>query len=388
MRHVELGSLALFLLGCGREASREGGAHTAPATVANRVGESALTTVTLTADAARRLGIETAPVREGALAGSREVGGELVAVPGRAVMLSAPVAGRVLGSALRAGASVRRGELLARLVPIAPADRDLRAQAEQQVASAQARLDAAEARATRTAQLAQDRAGSVRAHEEAVAERDTARATLVAARARRARLRATPLDSDIALAIRAPADGVVRQVLVANGQSVAGGAPLVEVASLQGLWVRVPLYAGDLAALDPEAPARVRALSGSAREGVSASPVEGPPTADPASATVDRYYAIENDAGAWRPGERVMLTLRLRVSSAARTAPWSSVVFDAYGGAWVYEVVAPQRFMRRRVEVERVDGDRAVLARGPSSGTVVVSVGAAELFGTEFGAGH
>jgi hypothetical protein len=44
-------------------------------------------------------------------------------------------------------------------------------------------------------------------------------------------------------------------------------------------------------------------------------------------------------------------------------------------------------FVRRRVEVVRVADGRAVLSFGPKVGTPVVTGGAAELFGTEFGAG-
>ena len=35
----------------------------------------------------------------------------------------------------------------------------------------------------------------------------------------------------------------------------------------------------------------------------------------------------------------------------------------------------------------RIDGDRAVLTRGPAPGALVVHVGGAELFGLEFGVG-
>ena len=45
-------------------------------------------------------------------------------------------------------------------------------------------------------------------------------------------------------------------------------------------------------------------------------------------------------------------------------------------------------FVRRRVELARVVEDLAVLRRGPPAGTSVVTVGAAELFGTEFGVGY
>jgi multidrug efflux pump subunit AcrA (membrane-fusion protein) len=44
--------------------------------------------------------------------------------------------------------------------------------------------------------------------------------------------------------------------------------------------------------------------------------------------------------------------------------------------------------VRRRVEIGRHAGDRAVIRRGLTAGVKVVTAGAAELFGTEFGAGH
>jgi cobalt-zinc-cadmium efflux system membrane fusion protein len=57
-------------------------------------------------------------------------------------------------------------------------------------------------------------------------------------------------------------------------------------------------------------------------------------------------------------------------------------------GQWVYELTGPGVYVRKRVAVLRVEGDRALLSRGPRAGTTVVAVGAAELYGTEFGAGH
>jgi hypothetical protein len=38
--------------------------------------------------------------------------------------------------------------------------------------------------------------------------------------------------------------------------------------------------------------------------------------------------------------------------------------------------------------IERVEGDNAYLSDGPPVGTVVASVGVAELYGTEFQVGH
>ena len=63
------------------------------------------------------------------------------------------------------------------------------------------------------------------------------------------------------------------------------------------------------------------------------------------------------------------------------------MLHDAYGGTWVYEARPSHAFVRRRVSVrDQVDG-LAVLDVGRPPGTKVVTVGAAELFGTEFGVG-
>jgi len=44
-------------------------------------------------------------------------------------------------------------------------------------------------------------------------------------------------------------------------------------------------------------------------------------------------------------------------------------------------------FVRTQVRVDRIDGDVALLLDGPPSGTSVVTVGLAELFGAETGVG-
>ena len=113
----------------------------------------------------------------------------------------------------------------------------------------------------------------------------------------------------------------------------------------------------------------------------------GPPTADPVAATSDLFFAVPNGDGALRPGERVEVELALRQPEKARVVPWSAVVYDFDGGAWVYEATAPHVFVRRRVQVRRVEGDLAVLSGGPAPGARVVSEGAAELLGTELGNG-
>jgi hypothetical protein len=86
-------------------------------------------------------------------------------------------------------------------------------------------------------------------------------------------------------------------------------------------------------------------------------------------------------------GQRVGVTLALRSEEESLVVPWAGVLHDIHGGQWVYEKVGPQTFVRRRVQVARVVGADAVLSGSFKAGAKIVTAGAAELFGTEFGAG-
>src|SRR5947208_8284376 len=79
--------------------------------------------------------------------------------------------------------------------------------------------------------------------------------------------------------------------------------------------------------------------------------------------------------------ERVDMAL----STTRRVVPTSAVLYDAKGKTWVYTNPEPLVFVRHAVSIDYIDGDRAVLLDGPASGTAVVTVGAAELLGTEYG---
>jgi hypothetical protein len=65
--------------------------------------------------------------------------------------------------------------------------------------------------------------------------------------------------------------------------------------------------------------------------------------------------------------------------------PYAAVLYDPDGQTWTY--TSPERlvFVREDIRVDRIDGDAAILAAGPSAGTTVVTVGADELWGVEYG---
>lgn len=382
-------AFTLALLGAACSPTSPSSPHPEPATVEHPIPESELTLVRLTERAVERLDIETAEVHAYRGAAHRRVGGEVIVPPGRVLTVTAPVPGVVhLGEGLAPGATAREGDVLLRLVPLAPANRDTRARAEREVRAARAQLAAAEARLTRTEALAKRRAGSERATEEARAARDIAKADLDTALERSRAVRASPLLSDVSMRIRAPEGGLVRAVTVASGQAVAAGAALLEMVAVRQLWVRAPVASTDLRRLDDDASALVASLG--TDEGVrplEARPVMGPPTATPLASTVDRYYALDAPAP-FELGERVLVWLPLETEQTATAIPFSAVFFDPSGTAWIYVCEGERAYRRARVDVLRRDGDEAVLARGPALGTCVVSVGAAELYGSEFEPGH
>lgn len=75
-------------------------------------------------------------------------------------------------------------------------------------------------------------------------------------------------------------------------------------------------------------------------------------------------------------------------SASGTVVPYSSLIYDINGQTWVYISPEPRTFIRHKVGVDHVDGDLAILNEGPPVGTVVASVGVAELYGAEFKVGH
>ena len=84
----------------------------------------------------------------------------------------------------------------------------------------------------------------------------------------------------------------------------------------------------------------------------------------------------------------MLVELPLTSTEQGLVVPDTAVLYDIHGATWVYEDLGGNAYTRRRIEVARHAGDRAVVRRGLTEGTKVVTAGTAELFGTEFGAGH
>lgn len=313
-----------MLAGCG---GKEAASAEKPAKTELVAHESELLRLTLTPQAETRLGIQTVAIGLASAADVREAHGEVV-VP--ATGGGVPVSAQTDLAALAAN----------------------QARADGDIARARALVLVAQKAAARAAALVVEEAGSVRGSDEAQSALAVAQADLRTAQAQRALL----------------------------------GAPIGALGGTGTLWIRVAVFVGDLPAIDRRGPVRIQGLG----EGIelTAHPVSAPPSSNVAAGTVDLYYAISNRGGGLRVGQRVAVALPVRGSGSqsAPAVPASAILRDAYGGEWVYILTKPHSYERRRIEVATMQGGQAVLARGLAPGDRVVTAGAAELFGTEFGA--
>ena len=71
-----------------------------------------------------------------------------------------------------------------------------------------------------------------------------------------------------------------------------------------------------------------------------------------------------------------------------KVIPYAAVLYDESGDTWTFTNPQPLTYLRQPIKVDVIEGDTAVLSEGPAVGTTVVTVGAAELLGTELGVGE
>jgi hypothetical protein len=169
----------------------------------------------------------------------------------------------------------------------------------------------------------------------------------------------------------------------------------VEGGGRSGVWVRVPLGESDLNQVDPSQPAVVLDLDDDEAEGWMAEPDEGPgaddaedtdlPGEDAAEAL---YYLVDSSVAQLASGQGVLVELSMLGSGTLhKVIPYAAVIYDLTGDTWVYTSPEPLTFVRQPISVDYIEGDMAVLVDGPDAGTLVATVGVAELYGADTGVG-
>jgi HlyD family secretion protein len=318
----------------------------------------------------------------------------------------APLAGRVERTRLKAGDPVEQGQVVAVLVPVAPALLDARS-----VRELQARVGAAEAQQSRAraevarvmAQRDQARADfdrqvklfkegflSVTAREQAELALRTAERTVEAARfaedaaghelsqARAALARYRSGDAGTKWEVTSPVKGSVLKVIQESEGAVALGAPLIELADARSLEAVVDVLSQESVAIRPGmtarielgrtvAPlaARVRLVEPAAFTKVSALGVEEQRVnvvldfAEP----LDRVQTIGD-------GYRVEASIVTQRIEEAVKVPVGALFRDGQG--WAVFAADGDRAVRRAVKAAQRNGSEAVVEEGLKPGERVV----------------
>lgn len=118
------------------------------------------------------------------------------------------------------------------------------------------------------------------------------------------------------------------------------------------------------------------------RLGIKTAPLREQPLRDPRRHQVFRTVPFS-------PGTQPDSELSPKGSDAVRKViAYASVLYDLKGNTWVYTSPESLVFVRHPITVDYIDGDLAILLDGPPAGTELLTVGVAEMYGTEFKVGH
>lgn len=206
--------------------------------------------VSLTADAVTRAGIVVAPVASGTSAGGIRLPGVVEPNAYRQVAVTPLVAGRVTRVSAELGASVRRGQTLARIYSPELAE------AQTKYVSAKAMLGAHDRELRRTQKLVEIGAASRQEMERIHAEHVAQMAALRSARSQLELLdvSASAIDAlgsgsnvNATTSVPAPIDGVVTERVANVGLNVDQATALFTVVDLSTVWIIADVYEKDFA---------------------------------------------------------------------------------------------------------------------------------------------
>lgn len=327
-------------------------------------------------DLAGPAGQEIAVIATAAKAGSLPIRQETIGsvVPVASTALSSPAAGLVDELVVLDGATVKTGNLIARLD-----DRVIRAaiqRDEAQIAKDQAALNDAQATYDRTQRL-------VLSGTDAKQLGDDARAVLAEAEATLSVDQAILASDQVALAnaeIRAPFDGQLGAFEVSVGAFVGAGTAIVSLIQMKPVLVELSLPETSLdmarkALADGTLTVSVAPMLAETGQPAGTGPVVFIDNAiDPASATFMLRAKVSNDTGALWPGQSLAVQVDFGDMAGLVLVPGVAVEPQAEGSA-CYVVKKDGTIEVRQVTVAMRVGETAGLSGGLKAGEMVVTEG-------------
>ena len=314
--------------------------------------------------------------------------GRLVPEPSRRAVVAPPVAGIIASRALpRIGQYVARGEMLAMLLQTPTAGEAAQIQIEnsrieaerrrlaQAEIEARARLSAAGAEADRAKRLLEQKAYSQRQFEAAEADRQAAQAVLAAIQEQLKTLHTAASTSNYEVV--APISGTVVDVRKAAGEEVRPGEAILEIVSLDVLWVEAPIFEKDLGRLSKnmEATFTTTAYPGKEFRGrlINISAI-----VDEHTRAAQAVFEVPNPSRELRLGMQANVRLGLGQRAHVLLVPKESIL-DNEGKKIVYVLRTGEEFERRDVLVGDEYGGKVAVVSGIRPGERVVTQGAYQL---------
>jgi cobalt-zinc-cadmium efflux system membrane fusion protein len=320
----------------------------------------------------------TALVKEQAVRESIRVPARLEARPGGAADVVAPIAGRLTRVVeVTPGASVSRGQELARLLPPPSAPSDL-PQLQRARAEAQTALTLATRDRERAERLTSAGAAPGRRLDDARSAEEQAQARMTAAEASLAQYNAartgSATDADGLFVVRAPLSGVIARRDAATGANVTAGSVLFRVVDAAQVHVvgQVPEAQAARARL---AQAAEIEIAGQADRLPAGRLVSVGKVLDPRSRTLPITFAFENRTIGLPVGQAAFLHLLMETTERRPVVPAAAIVDDA-GRPIVFVQREGETFERRAVTLGPRSGGVVQITEGLEPGDRVVTKGA------------
>jgi cobalt-zinc-cadmium efflux system membrane fusion protein len=359
-------------------ATPQPGEEPSSATTAPRNARLPVVVVSLTPEGIERAGIVITPVRSGTSASGLRLPGVVEPNAYRKVAVTPLVAGRVTRVSAELGASVRRGQTLARIYSPELAE------AQTTYVSARAMLDAHEREVQRTEKLVGIGAASRQEMERIHAEHAAQTAAVQSARSQLELLgmSASAMDAlrsgrDVNATTRVPApiDGVVTERVANVGLNVDQATPLFTVVDLSTVWIIADVYEKDLSRVRVGNDATVTTV---AYPGLS---VRGrityiDPQVNPETRTAKVRVEVSNPRGDLRLGMYADVLVTGTPGASMPVIDRSAV--QNVGHRTVVYVANPKergQFTEREVRLGEASGEQVEITSGVQLGDLVVTEG-------------
>ncbi|GES44653.1 hemolysin secretion protein D [Rhizobium dioscoreae] len=296
-------------------------------------------------------------------------------VPIDSTTIAAQEAGLITQIAVKDGATVKAGDLIAKLDPRtaqAAVDKD-----KANITKDQANLAQAETALTRANSLLTSSAGTQATADEARATRDGAIATLSADQAQLASDQVLLGNTDI----RAPYDGRLGDVQLSLGAYVSAGTPIVTISKYDPAYIKFTMQENNLRELQEQlaaGPVHVttvpRSAQGKPRTGTITFYDN---TVDQASGTIAVKATFENANGALWPGRSANVMVHFADNEQLIVVP--TVAVSPGPDGYIAFVVKDNKVKITPVTIARANGGRTAVATGLSVGDHVVVEGQSQL---------